>query len=82
MNRDKRNLRRPSRIAEDMALIYSLQMAIVECRIVIDQSRSTIESTLDAIRFLDQLQDRLRNAGNELQCSTPTSSVSASMTPE
>jgi hypothetical protein len=75
MNRDKRNLRRPSRIAEDMALIYSLQMAIVECRIVIDQSRSTIESTLDAIRFLDQLQERRQSAEPDVYVTTSVSMI-------
>jgi hypothetical protein len=49
--------RAPRRITEDIELL-TLQRAVLECRIAINQSLTVIQSTLDAIAFLD----RLRNA--------------------
>ena len=57
-----RNVSCRSQVAEDIALLTVLRRSICECETSIDQSRSTIESTLAAIRFLDRMQDRLRYA--------------------
>jgi hypothetical protein len=73
MNRSAiRKGNRWSRIDEDLALLNALRMAIVECEISIDQSRATIESTLAAIKLLDQLDGRPRDAGRSPQGSEPT----------
>ena len=63
---------RRSQIDDDLAFLHALQMAIVECRIAIDQSRTTIESTFAAIKLLDQLDGRSREAARSPQGSEPT----------
>jgi hypothetical protein len=70
------------RIIEDIELL-TLQRAVLECRIAINQSLAMIRSTVDAIAFLDRLQNsRRRDTGHEHQRSTPTSSASRKMTEE
>ena len=73
MNRSAiRKGNRRSQIDEDLAFLHVLQMAIVECRIAIDQSRATVKSTLAAIKLLDQPGGRPRDAGRSPQESEPT----------
>ena len=70
------------RITEDTKLL-TLQRAALECRIAINQSLATIQSTADAIAFLDRLQNsRPRDTGHEHQRSAPTSSASRKITEE
>jgi hypothetical protein len=61
-----------SQIDEDLAFLRALRMAIVECAIAIDQSRATIETSLAAIKLLDQLDGRPRDAGRSPPGSRPT----------
>jgi hypothetical protein len=60
-----------SRIDEDLAFLRALRMAIVECAIAIDQSRATIDTSLAAIKLLDQLEGRPRDAGRREVISEP-----------
>ena len=70
------------RITDDIELL-TLQRAVLECRIAINQSLATIRSTVDAIAFLDGLQNgRRRNTGHEHQRSAPISSASRKITEE
>ena len=66
-----RNVIRRPQIAEDAARLKALQRGILECQIAIDRSRAAIQSTIADIRFLDRLQDHLRDAAEELERSAP-----------
>jgi len=58
MNRNAlHNVTRRPQVAEDMALLAVLRRSISERETAINETRSTIESTLAAIRLLDRLRE-------------------------